>query len=159
LGFFSGYVRDAIVQEFMTGREMTIDVLADFASNPLFIRPRYRLSTESGISYKGAVVDHPGIIRWVEKIVRTLGLIGPANIQCFVDGNDGVWFTEINARLAGSVALSFEADPSFPCALVKMLNGGSPEPAIGPARPLIMLRYWSEVYVDPSQVERICTRL
>jgi carbamoyl-phosphate synthase large subunit len=159
MDFFSGYVRDAVVQEFMTGRELTVDVLADFASNPLFIRPRYRLKTESGISYKGAVVDHPGIVCWVDKIVRTLGLVGPANIQCFVDESDGIWFTEINARLAGSVALTFEADPAFARALVSMLNGGSPEPTTGPARPLIMLRYWSEVYVDASQAEGICTRL
>jgi carbamoyl-phosphate synthase large subunit len=159
LDFFSGYVRDAIVQEFMTGRELTVDILTDFASNPLFIRPRYRLKTESGISYKGAVVDHPGIVCWVEKIVRTLGLIGPANIQCFVDESDGIWFTEINARLAGSVALTFEADPAFACALVSILNGGSPGPAVAPAKPLIMLRYWSEVYLDPSKADTICTRL
>jgi len=159
LEFFGSYVREAIIQEFMTGRELTVDVLADFASNPLFIRPRYRIQTESGISYKGAVVDHPGIVCWVEKIVHALGLIGPANIQCFVDESDGVWFTEINARLAGSVALTFEADPAFPLALVCLLKGESPQPATGPAKPLVMLRYWSEVYIEKSEVGLICTHL
>ena len=159
LEFFSGYVCAPIVQELMTGREMTVDVLADLSSNPLFIRPRCRLKTESGISYKGLVVDHPGVVYWVEKIVRALGLVGPANIQCFVDESDRVCFTEVNARLAGSVALTFEADPAFAFALASMLNGGSPEPAKGPAKPLIMLRYWSEVYLEVSDAERICKHL
>ena len=159
LAFFSGYVRDAIMQEFMTGREVTVDVLSDFASNPLFIRPRYRIKTESGISYKGAVLDHPGIVCCVERIVRKLGLIGPANVQCFVDESDELRFTEINARLAGSVALTFEADPAFADALVSMLNGGLPEPAAGPAKPLIMLRYCSEVYIDARDIATICTHL
>jgi carbamoyl-phosphate synthase large subunit len=159
LEFFGGYVSEPVIQEFMTGREMTVDVLADRCSNPVFIRPRYRLQTESGISYKAAVTEHRVVAGWVEKIVRALGLIGPVNIQCFVDESDDVWFTEINARLAGSVALTFEADPAFACALVKMLNGGYPEPAAAPARPLIMLRYWSEVYLDASEAQRICTRL
>jgi carbamoyl-phosphate synthase large subunit len=143
----------------MTGREMTVDVLADRSSNPLFIRPRYRLQTESGISYKAAVVEHKGVAGWVEKIVRALGLIGPVNIQCFVDESDGVWFTEVNARLAGSVALTFEADPAFASALVSILSGGSPEPAAGPAKSLVMLRYWNEVYIEASKVDRICTHL
>ena len=126
LEFFGGYVSEPVIQEYMTSREMTVDVLADRCSNPLFIRPRYRLQTESGISYKAAVTEHRVVAGWVEKIVRALGLIGPVNIQCFVDESDGVWFTEINARLAGSVALTFEADPAFACALVKMLNGVYP---------------------------------
>jgi carbamoyl-phosphate synthase large subunit len=159
LEFFGGYVSEPIIQEFMTGREMTVDVLADRSSNPLFIRPRYRLQTESGISYKAAVVEHKGVAGWVEKIVRALGLIGPVNIQCFVDESDGVWFTEVNARLAGSVALTFEADPAFASALVSILSGGSPEPAAGPAKSLVMLRYWNEVYIEASKVDRICTHL
>lgn len=159
LQFFGGYVNRPVIQEFMTGREMTVDVLADFASNPLFIRPRYRLKAESGISYKGAMTEHPVVVEWVKKIVRTLGLIGPANIQCFVDQHGGARFTEINARLAGSVALTFEADPPFACALATMLDGGSPQPASAPAKSLIMLRYWSEIFLDASQAEQICTHL
>jgi carbamoyl-phosphate synthase large subunit len=159
LEFFSTYVQEPIVQEFMTGREMTVDVLADFVSNPLFIRPRYRLETDSGISYKGAVANHALVVSWAEKIIRNIGLIGPANIQCFVDEKDRISFTEINARLAGSVALTFEADPPFAQALATMLNGGCPEGATAPARPLVMLRYWSEVYLDPTEAGSICTRL
>jgi len=157
LNFFGRYVQESIVQELMTGREMTIDVLADFASNPLFIRPRLRLKTESGISYKGEVFDHPAVAGWVAKIIRALKLVGPANIQCFLDASDAVWFTEINARLAGSVALTFESDPEYPAALLTMLTGGSPKPASGPAKHLVMLRYWSEVYFEAAEAGRICT--
>jgi carbamoyl-phosphate synthase large subunit len=159
LEFFGGYVNRPIIQELMTGREMTVDVLADFGSNPLFIRPRYRLKTDSGISYKGATTEHPAVVDWVKTIVRTLGIIGPANIQCFEDRHGEVRFIEINARLAGSVALTFQADPSFARALVTMLEGGSPQPASTPVNPLIMLRYWSELYLEPSQAEKLCKRL
>jgi carbamoyl-phosphate synthase large subunit len=159
LEFFTSYVSEPIVQEFMTGREMTIDVLADLSSNPLFIRPRYRLKTDSGISYKGEVAEHRTVACWAAKIVRALHLVGPVNIQCFVDPSDGVWFTEINARLAGSVALTFEADAAFASALVSLLNGGSPEPSTDPAKPLIMLRYWSEIYLDSSQAQKLCVQL
>jgi len=159
LDFFTSYVCEPIVQEFMTGREMTIDVLADFKSDPLFIRPRYRLKTDSGISYKGAVAEHGEAVGWVKEIVRSMGLVGPVNIQCFVDQCDRVWFTEINARLAGSVALTFEADPAFACSLVSLLKGGSPVPSSAPAKPLIMLRYWSEIYLDAAQAHDLCMHL
>lgn len=159
LEFFSSYVNRPIIQKFMTGREMTVDILADFASNPLFVRPRYRLKTDSGISYKGATAEHPVVVGWVEKIVRTLGLIGPANIQCFEDEHGEVSFIEINARLAGSVALTFEADPPFALALATMLEGGTPQPPSVPAKSLIMLRYWSELYLDPTQAGQLCKRI
>ena len=155
LSFFARYVPNAIVQRFVAGREMTIDALADFGSTPLFISPRYRLQTDSGISYKGATAWEERVVAWTAAIVRQIGLIGPANIQCIVDEDGGVWFTEVNARLAGSAVLTFSADPEFPRALVDLLLGRNPAPSLRPPKPLVMLRYWSEAYLEPEQVAHL----
>jgi carbamoyl-phosphate synthase large subunit len=159
LRFFLGYVPQPVVQTLLVGTELTIDVLCDFESRPLFVRPRLRLQTDSGISYKAATTSNAQASKWASMMASQLALVGPCNIQCFVNERGDIHFTEINARLAGSVALTFFADPPFLQALCDLLAGREVSSAIEPVEPRVMLRYWSELYIDPAQAARLCRQV
>lgn len=156
LRFFVGYVPRPVVQKHICGTELTIDILSDLEARPLFIRPRLRMQTDSGISYKAATVSNAEVSEFASQIASRLGLLGLANIQCFVEQSGGIQFTEVNARLAGTAALTFAADGAFPRVLADLLSGKKLSPAPREAKPLLMLRYWSEVYLEPEQASKLC---
>ncbi|TYC85957.1 ATP-grasp domain-containing protein [Acetobacterium wieringae] len=101
-----------ISQEIVEGDEYTIDVLCDFDSNPIYIIPRKRLETESGVSVKGVTVFDEEIINYTKIIVDALKPIGIINIQCFKNEKD-IKFIEINPRLAGGSTLSFASSDNW----------------------------------------------
>jgi carbamoyl-phosphate synthase large subunit len=152
LAFFAQYVRDAIVQPFIAGTEFTIDVLADYDSQLKIVSPRKRLATDSGISSKGVTAWHEEIVRCVRRIVEQLRIVGPANIQCFLQNDGSVLFSEINARLAGTCILSVAAGVPLLEGICNMAIGGEIAESLHPLEPKILLRYWDEAYVTPEQV-------
>ena len=140
---------DGIAQQYVNGVEYTTDVLA--IPQRTVICTRRRIATDSGICSKAAVECRPEIERWVRLIASKLKLFGLANVQCFVTAQGEMLFTEINARIAGSSILSIEAGAPIFEGLLAFLRGEewTAKPAIEDN--LIMLRYWSEVFVTPHQ--------
>jgi len=152
LAFFSQYVREAVVQPFIVGSELTIDILADYTSKLKIVAPRKRIATDSGISSKGITTWHDEIVRCVGGIVEALKLVGPANIQCFLTDNGQVVFSEINARLAGTCILSIAAGVPLFEGICSMAIGDEITECLGPVEPTILLRYWAEAYIAPNQM-------
>jgi len=151
LKFFLGYVDDPIVQPYITGSEYTIDVLADWNSEAVVIAPRRRIAAESGISYKGQLASNAEMVGIVREMVRALRLIGPANIQCFIDQRGQLLFSEVNARLAGSSILTAAAGIPLYEGIVDMIRGQSPPMCLPSTQDLVMLRYWAELYVSAEK--------
>jgi carbamoyl-phosphate synthase large subunit len=139
-----------LVQEYVRGPEYTADILADLNSDVHGVVVRERIETKGGVSYKGITVHDDEIVREVVRMARLLGIVGPANIQAFRRGEQ-LLFNEINPRFSGALALTLAAGLNSPLLLLKialglpvtgMMNGTQ----IG----ITMLRYWNEVFVDPS---------
>lgn len=101
-----------VSQEIVEGDEYTIDVLCDFESNPIYIVPRKRIDTESGVSVKGVTLFDEQIINYVRDIIYKLKPIGIINIQCFKNGED-IKFIEINPRIAGGSSLTFASSDNW----------------------------------------------
>jgi carbamoyl-phosphate synthase large subunit len=148
--FFSRYVEDAVVQECLEGMEVTLDVLAGLDSEVRILSPRQRLATDSGISSKGATCWREEFLAPVRSMVKGLGLVGPLNIQAFLGPEGEVTFTEINARMAGTVILSQAAGVPFFDGVLELARGGVPPLWLRPGEPLVMYRYWDEVYHTPG---------
>lgn len=140
-----------IIQEYVSGVEYTVDTFADLKGNPLSIVPRTRLQVESGISIKGATVYDKEIISYCERIVNKFGLIGPACIQC-IKSDERVKFTEVNTRFGGGSILSIKADPSIVSNLIKIAKGGRPIPSKGFKEGIVMLRYYSEIFIPRDKL-------
>ena len=150
-------VPDAIIQEFVSRPEYTIDLLADFSGNILSVIPRSRIHTLAGESFVSKTVKDFKLIEGASRLSTSLGLIGHNTIQCFYDGKT-IEFIEVNPRFGGGASLGFIAGVSTPRLLVKMINGEKIVPLIGEFEDqLVMLRYTEDLFLDQQALTAECS--
>ncbi len=150
LRFFLEYVPDPVVQEFLHGREFTIDVLADFQGRIISAVPRERLVVRSGVTDRGQTWNNLAIINLGVQVAEALQIRGPANIQCKWQQDQGTVF-EVNPRFSGGIALTMAAGADFPAWLIEMRLGRRVRPAIGKfADGLLMSCYESALFLPPG---------
>ena len=152
LRFFLDYVNDPIVQPFLEGREFTIDVFCDRNGKCVSVVPRERLWIRAGVCDKGKTVKDVRLINYGIEIAEKLGVIGPANIQCKVKG-DEIMFFEVNPRFSGAIQLTMESGADFPLFATKIFNHSELKPMIGEFKDgLIMLSYEDSLYIDNARI-------
>jgi carbamoyl-phosphate synthase large subunit len=152
LEFFIEYVPTPVVQEFLDGREFTIDVLCDLDGKPLSIVPRERVVIRAGVIDRGRTVKSAAMTELAVRACEALPFAGPINIQCRMSGDRPVIF-EINPRFSGGIPLTIAAGADFPKLLVKLARGTAVEPAIGRFTDnLWMTNYEASVFLDASQL-------
>lgn len=137
-------VPEPIVQEWLDGPELTIDVTADWNGRILGVVPRLRVEVRSGLCYRGLTVDEPELVATAKRIARTMELRGPTNIQCRRVGSSFRFF-EINPRFSGSLPLSIEAGVNSPALLWRSTTGES-VPAATAEWGVYMARHWQEIF-------------
>lgn len=138
---------DLIIQEYVDGKEYSIDVLADQDGNCICIVPRERLKTSNGICVTGRTVENEILIKYTKKIVKGLKLFGFSCIQC-IKNEKGVKFIEINNRLGGGGILSIKANPEIIPSLLKIIKGEKVFPALEYIKDLYMSRNYIEAFSD-----------
>jgi carbamoyl-phosphate synthase large subunit len=139
-------VKQPIIQEFIDGKEFTVDVLADTKSRVLSVVPRERIEVKAGISYKGRTVRSAGLAKAARKIAEALKVKGPCNIQCRLR-QDEAWFFEVNPRFSGTLPLTIAAGVNGPVVLLRLALGE----LVGAdsfkyKSGVYMARYWNEVF-------------
>jgi len=97
-----------IVQQFIVGKEYTVDCLFDKNGKIIFALPRIRI-VHKGVSIVGKIVKDKDVLLEINKISNKLKFFGPVNIQLIKDKRGKIWFLEINPRLSGSVEFSIRA--------------------------------------------------
>lgn len=122
LNFFIEYVNNPIIQEFIEGKEYTVDAFIDFNGKPITIVPRERLDTRGGEIAKGRIVKDREIIEEVKKVIDVLKPIGHITIQC-MKTKDGIKFIEINPRFGGGAPMSIKSGANSPLNLFKLFKG------------------------------------
>ncbi|MGD0995606.1 MAG: ATP-grasp domain-containing protein [Candidatus Bathyarchaeia archaeon] len=136
-------VKNPIIQEMAKGQEYTIDIFYD-GKKIISAVPRKRIETRAGISYKGQTEKDETLINYACQIAEKLNIKGPANIQCFKNG-DEIRFIEINPRFSGSLPLTIEAGVNMPLFTLKMAVGEELEP-VEDFKIVKMCRYWEEIF-------------
>ena len=150
LDFFTGYVPGAVIQEFLTGTEYTIDVLADFEGRVISVVPRERMVVRSGVSDRGRTFRHSGLIDLAINAAEAMDLRGAANIQVKLEGDDAVIF-EVNPRFSGGIPLTIAAGADFPGWLIEMCLGRDPKPRIGDFTDGFIMACYEESLFLPSE--------
>jgi carbamoyl-phosphate synthase large subunit len=152
LRFFLEYVQDPVVQEYLQGREFTIDVLADFNGRIISVVPRERLVVRSGVTDRGQTWHNPALIDLGVHAAEALQIRGPANIQLKWHADRGTIF-EVNPRFSGGIALTIAAGADFPAWLIEMRLGRRVRPALGKFTDgLLMSCYESAIFLAPQVV-------
>jgi carbamoyl-phosphate synthase large subunit len=154
LEFFSKYIRNAIIQEFIVGDEYTLDILVDFQGRVRSVVPRLRIETRAGEVSKGLTVKHEGLIRQGKFVAESLpGAIGCVTVQAFLTPDQQITFIEINPRFGGGIPLAVQAGANFPRWIIEMCLGREPEIAIDAWQDgLAMLRYDEAIFVNKERL-------
>lgn len=143
-----GMVPGPVVQELLTGPEITIDALLDFDGRPIHFVPRVRIKTIGGESVEGMTLAHDDALEsWIERLLlvcATLGAAGPLTLQAFLTP-DGPVLSEVNPRFGGGFPLALAAGADYATWLLDMVAGVDVPPRLRAYEPeLYMTRYHVE---------------
>lgn len=150
LDFHARREESVIVQEFVEGKEYTIDGLCDLEGKMVAASPRVRLEVWGGLATKSMTVGDEEMTRRAGEIAEGFGIVGPFNVQC-IRRNDGqLSFIEINSRFpSGGLPLTVKAGFNIPLAVVKLLLGERIHPPV--VKPgIVMLRCWDALFVEET---------
>ena len=147
LDFFLRYSpADSFVQKCCRGEEFSIDVFCDFDGRCLNAIPRTMIESRGGESIKGMTIKDWDLIEYTAFVAETLGLVGPANVQCFREQDGRHEVTDVNPRFGGAFPLPTAAGSRYPELAIALAEGERPEPALGDFREgVVMTRFYSHL--------------
>ena len=147
LEFFLGYTPvESIVQARLGGEEFSIDVFCDLDGRCLNAIPRTMIESKGGESIKGMTIRDERLIELASNVAEALGLVGPANIQCFREADGSHFVTDINTRFGGGFPLPLAAGGKYPELALALARGEHPEARLGDFREgIVMTRFFSDL--------------
>jgi carbamoyl-phosphate synthase large subunit len=147
LDFFLDYTTvPSFVQEQCLGEEFSIDVFCDLEGRCLNAIPRTMLLSKGGESIKGASLKDQELIEYGRHVAETVGIKGPANVQCFREPDGRLPVTDVNTRFGGGFPLPLAAGGRYPELALALARGERPEPQLGEfEEDVYMTRFFSEV--------------
>jgi carbamoyl-phosphate synthase large subunit len=147
LDFFLGYTKvESFVQECCRGEEFSVDLFCDLESRCLNAIPRTMIQSKGGESIKGASIKDWELIEHACHVAETVGIVGPANVQCFREPDGSLPVTDINPRFGGAFPLPLAAGSRYPELALALANGEQPEPTLGEFRAgVLMTRFFSHL--------------
>jgi len=150
LEFFLDYAtEDSMVQACMRGEEFSIDLFCDLESRCLNAVPRTMIESKGGESIKGMTIADDELVEVARHVSETLGLVGPANVQCFREPDGTHRVTDINPRFGGAFPLPTAAGSRYPELALALAAGERPEPRLGDYRAgLYMTRFFGELVLS-----------
>lgn len=147
LEFFLGYTTmESFVQERCEGEEFSVDVLCDMDGRCLNAIPRTMLLSKGGESIKGASIRDRELIEHGARVAETVGIKGPANVQCFREPDGSLPVTDVNTRFGGGFPVPLAAGGRYPELALALARGERPDPRLGDFEEgVYMTRFFSEV--------------
>ena len=147
LEFFLDYTPvESFVQQMCAGEEFSIDVFCDTESRCLNAIPRTMIQSKGGESIKGMTIRDTELIEHGCRVAEALGVVGPANIQCFREPDGSLPVTDVNPRFGGAFPLPRAAGSRYPELALALARGERPEPRVGAFREgVFMTRFFSHL--------------
>jgi carbamoyl-phosphate synthase large subunit len=107
------------------------------------------IESKGGESIKGMTIRDEELIEHGRRVAETMGIVGPANIQCFREPDGSLPVTDVNPRFGGGFPLPTAAGSGFPELALALARGESPEPRLGEFREgIFMTRFFSQVILE-----------
>lgn len=131
-----------IVQPFIGGNVITVDVVRDQQGNQACLARRELLRTLNGAGTTVEIIENEGLIDTCAVIADALGIIGAVNFE-FIEHGDQLDFLEANPRLSGGVEFSHMAGYNVTINHLSSFFGAKIDPPIKP-RPMIIARQYQE---------------
>ena len=137
---------DSMVQEACLGVEFSIDVFCDVDGRCLNAIPRSMIQSKGGESIKGESLQDAELIEHGARVAEAIGIVGPANVQCFREPDGSLPVTDVNPRFGGAFPLPLAAGSRYPELALALACGERPEPRLGDFRAgIVMTRFFSDL--------------
>jgi carbamoyl-phosphate synthase large subunit len=147
LEFFLDYTPvDSFVQEACLGEEFSIDVFCDLDARCLNAIPRTMIQSKGGESIKGMSIKDEELVAHGARVAEAVGIVGPANVQCFREPDGSLPVTDVNLRFGGGFPVPLAAGSRYPELALALARGERPEPQLGDFRAgVLMTRFFSGI--------------
>ncbi len=96
---------DYIIQPFIKGNILTVDVVRNNDSQVVCMARRELLRNPSGAGTTVEIIQNDELTRICTEIATSLGIIGAMNFE-FIEAPDKLYFLELNPRFSGGVEFS-----------------------------------------------------
>jgi len=149
LATYRSLIKEPIVQDFMEGKEFTVDVFLDFDGNLITVVPRLRMATRSGEISKGKIIKDREIIEDIKRLVEVLKPIGHITVQ-LMKTNKGIEYIEINPRFGGGAPMSIQSGADSCENLYRLLMGESLEYNENYRDNIMFFRFDNSICVDEN---------
>ena len=136
-----------MIQEFMQGQEIGVDVYIDLISGEVVsIFAKKKLVMRSGETDKSVSFKDEKLFSIVESFVKKMGFRGQIDIDIFdVDGE--YYISEVNPRFGGGYPHAYECGCNHVKMILKNLEGMSNEKSIGKYDENVFMMKYNEIYV------------
>ncbi len=135
-----------MVQELCVGEEFSIDVFCDLEGRCLNAIPRTMIQSKGGESIKGMSFRDHELIEHGRHVAETIGIVGPANIQCFREPDGSLPVTDVNPRFGGGFPLPLAAGSRYPELALALATASAPSRrSARSAHGVFMTRFFSEL--------------
>jgi carbamoyl-phosphate synthase large subunit len=149
--FLRRTTEESMIQQVCTGEEFSIDVFSDLEGRCLGAVPRTMIESKGGESIKGMTIKDADLMEHGRLVAETMGIAGPANVQCFREPDGSLPVTDVNPRFGGGFPLPTAAGSGYPELALALARGEHPEPRFGEFREgVIMTRFFSQVILERS---------
>lgn len=142
-----------LVQEFIEGKEYSIDIMVNEDASVAAAVVRERLKIDSGVAIVSNTIKDECIQDYCIKIAQAVGITYGANIQVIVDNTGKPYLLEINPRFSGGLSLVVESGANIPTMCVEHALSGKSIPYCD-YKELAMVRYYQEIYMSASEFTR-----
>ncbi|MFC2051123.1 ATP-grasp domain-containing protein [Chloroflexota bacterium] len=113
---------DLIIQEYLPGKEYTVDALFDANGGLVVAVPRRRARIFGGASLVGITERNGQLISLVGNISRKLRFLGPVNFQFKEDKESIPKLIEINPRCSGGMVITLKSGVNLPKLALSILK-------------------------------------
>lgn len=149
LATYRSLIKEPIVQDFMEGKEFTVDVFLDFDGNLITVVPRLRMATRSGEISKGKIIKDKEIIEDIKRLVEVLKPVGHITVQ-LMKTNKGIEYIEINPRFGGGAPMSIQSGADSCENLYRLLMGENLEYNENYRDNIMFFRFDNSICVDEN---------
>lgn len=121
--FLFSSVPDMIIQEYLNGQEIGIDVYVDLISKQaVSVFMKEKIAMRAGETDKSKSIKSTKLLSIITDFVLKAGLIGPNDIDVFRIGDD-YYISEVNPRFGGGYLHAYECGLNFPKYIINNLQG------------------------------------
>jgi carbamoyl-phosphate synthase large subunit len=139
----------SLIQEHIDWAELTVDCFVSSRGVLVGCVPRYRRSVKDGKSMVAETAPQELVIGEVGRLLATLGMRGPSNVQLFHHPEQGIRFIEVNPRLAaGGLPLATFVGTNIPELMLREAAGETLAERIPVCAGVTMIRYLTELFLD-----------